>query len=182
MAPDETVELSAPDPAWSQHFDQESIKLVHALVVRSSRVEHIGSTAVPALLANPIVDIMVGVDSYPPPPEFLAPLAQMGYEPLGEAGVPARLCFCKRGSQAFNLHVVQFGNEHWRNNLLLRDYLRAHALEVARYGQLKHRIIATGATRSADYAAKRNGAIAALMKRARTWHDAVRPGARKTGS
>ncbi len=179
MTLDEPVQLSAPDQAWPQYFDEESIKLVHALIVPSSRVEHIGSTAVPSLLANPIIDIMVGVETYPPTPAFLEPLAILGYEPLGEAGVPARLCFRKRRPQAFNLHIVQFGSDHWRNNLMLRNYLRANEEEVARYGTLKHRIVATGASRSVEYVAKRSSAMAALLARAQAWQDAGPPGASK---
>ncbi|MBA3924585.1 MAG: GrpB family protein [Nostocaceae cyanobacterium] len=35
----------------------------------------------------------------------------------------------------FNLHLVQWASGVWTNNLLLRDFLRAHLQEANRYWQ-----------------------------------------------
>src|SRR5438105_344670 len=99
-------------------------------------VEHIGSTAVPGLDAKPIVDLLVGV-----PLELSGLLKLPDYEACGEAGVPGRLYFRKRGPVAFNAQVVVKDGPLWRDALAVRDYLRAHPEEVARYAQAKRSAI-----------------------------------------
>ena len=60
---------------------------------RALKFEHIGSTAVPGLAGKPIVDLMLGA---PPAAwagleELRARIVALGYEDLGEAGVPGRV-------------------------------------------------------------------------------------------
>ncbi len=73
----------------------------------------------PGLIAKPIIDLMLGVDRFPPSAELQTAIERLGYEPLGEAGVPGRLYFRRRGAQHDNLHVVLKGGAHWTNNLAL---------------------------------------------------------------
>jgi len=73
--------------------------------------------------AKPIVDIMLGLDSFPAPPAVSDRLCSLGYEALGEAGVPGRLYFGKRRPTAFNVQAVSFDSPLWKNNLLVRDFL-----------------------------------------------------------
>ena len=59
---DEPVRVVAHDPAWPARFEQERDAL--AQVLRAwlvGEIEHIGSTAVPGLVAKPVIDIMAGV-------------------------------------------------------------------------------------------------------------------------
>ncbi|MGI6706729.1 MAG: GrpB family protein [Clostridia bacterium] len=83
-------------------------------------IEHIGSTSIPGIWAKPIVDIMVGVESFPLGESLIDKMIELGYEYLGEAGVRGRLYFLKRFPKAYNVHVTQFGNMIWKNNILLR--------------------------------------------------------------
>jgi len=56
------VELSEPDPAWSQCFSTHRQRIVSALGATSTDVQHVGSTAVPGLAAKPVVDVQLAVD------------------------------------------------------------------------------------------------------------------------
>src|SRR2546422_4792510 len=56
---DEPVSLAPPDPRWAQQAAEEAARLRAALPEAS--VEHVGSTAVPGLLAKPVIDLLVGL-------------------------------------------------------------------------------------------------------------------------
>ena len=68
-------------------------------------IEHIGSTAVPELQAKPVIDIMIGIKELQHSRQVIQDLSELNYEFLGEANVPGRLYFRKRGERAFNLAV-----------------------------------------------------------------------------
>ena len=53
------VELAASDPAWPEEAERLAESIRGALGTDALAVEHIGSTAVPGLLAKPILDLAV---------------------------------------------------------------------------------------------------------------------------
>ena len=103
---DEPITIEFYNPAWVTHFASERAVVCHALSIELSRVEHIGSTSVAGMQAKPIVDMMLGLDSFPPLLTVTDRLYSLGYEALGEAGVPGRLYFRKRLPNAFNVQAV----------------------------------------------------------------------------
>lgn len=164
---DEAVEIVESRPEWPALFAAEADALRRALGV--SAVEHIGSTAVPGLAAKPIIDIQVGVAGPPDANQVTAPLAALGYEGLGEAGVPGRLYFRRRGAAAYNVHVVELGGSHWRANLAVRDYLRAHPYEAAEYAAQKRNALAAGAATLLAYSDHKAEFVSRLVQRALAW-------------
>jgi ribonuclease III len=158
---DEPVTVQPPDPRWPALAAEEAARLKAALGDAAVEIQHIGSTAVPGLDAKPIVDLLIGVRSLDAPPR------PPDYEACGEAGVPGRLYFRKRGPASFNAQVVVHGGDLWRDALLLRDYLRSHPEESARYGAFKHGLIAAGATSLLRYSREKAPVIAELLGRAR---------------
>jgi GrpB-like predicted nucleotidyltransferase (UPF0157 family) len=52
------------DPRWPELFGREAVRIRAALGNRALRIEHTGSTAVPGLVAKPIIDmLLVVIDS-----------------------------------------------------------------------------------------------------------------------
>ncbi|HSS39323.1 MAG TPA: GrpB family protein, partial [Polyangia bacterium] len=157
---DEPVEITDFDPRLARAYRGERDRLRLGLATASLKFEHIGSTAVPGLAGKPIVDLMLGAS----PPvwatrEELRPrLVALGYEDLGEAGVPGRLHFRRRTAlRAFNVALVEEGGDLWRANLAFRDYLRAHPEEAAAYGSAKREAIASGAQTLLAYSTAKAG-------------------------
>ena len=169
MDVDELITVVPYNPQWSQLFSHEQQHLQEVLGNTVVDIQHVGSTAVPGLAAKPIVDILVGLRKLSLATEYLAVLETLGYEYLGEAGVPERLYFRKRHAHLFNLHLVQWGSEIWINNLLLRDFLRAHPQEANRYGQHKQELIKSGIVTLLAYSDRKAAVIADLLERARAW-------------
>ncbi len=100
-------------------------------------VEHIGSTAVPGLMAKPILDLLAGLDPLDVAPGVTA-MEALGYEYLGEYGIPGREFFRKGGdARTHHVHAVELGGPQWTRHVAFRDYLRAHPDEAARYGAAK---------------------------------------------
>ncbi len=160
---DEPITVEPYNPAWVTQFASERAVLCQALSIEPSRVEHIGSTCVVGMHAKPIVDIMLGLDSFPAPPAVFDRLHSLGYEALGEAGVPGRLYFRKRLPTAFNVQAVSFGSPLWKNNLLLRDFLTTHPAEARRYADEKQRAFQAGHRTLLAYSAAKASTIAELL-------------------
>ncbi|MCE5270266.1 EamA family transporter [bacterium] len=168
---DEPIRVVDYDPCWPERFRAERERLTGALGSLVLGLEHVGSTAVPGLAAKPFVDLLVGVASLDLPQPALAAMRSLGYECLGAAGVPGRVYFRRRAGAdtAFNAHFVLPGSDNWLRNVLLRDYLRAHPEEAARYGALKLEIIRSGVDRLVEYGERKRALVDELRGRARAW-------------
>jgi len=164
---DETVTLAPYDPAWPKLYAQERQRIADALSLPEGSIEHIGSTAVAGLEAKPVIDMMLGMPRFPPPKELLSRLTILGYENLGEAGVPGRIHLRMREGMAFNLHVMQRDGEHWTNNLALRELLRRDPDARARYAAAKQESLQVAGNQLLAYSAAKEPIIAGLLAAAR---------------
>ena len=163
---DEPVKLAPYNERWPAQFESEKSRIALALGAIARAIEHIGSTAVPGMTAKPVVDIQAGFEEKYQPEKWFAALAPLGYQSLGEAGVPGRWYFRKRtGAGNFNLHAVRFAGAHWRNNLLIRDYLRLNPLCAAEYAAAKQRALESSCM-LIGYSDAKSASIAAMIRRA----------------
>jgi GrpB-like predicted nucleotidyltransferase (UPF0157 family) len=167
---DEPVEITDYNPHYEGRYRAERDRVRIGLATASLKFEHIGSTAVPGLAGKPIVDLMLGAapEVWAAREELRPRVVALGYEDLGEAGVPGRIYFRKRTAlRAFNLALVEEGGALWRDNLAVRDYLRGHPDEAAKYAATKQDAIAAGATTLLAYSAAKAGLLTALVDKAR---------------
>jgi GrpB-like predicted nucleotidyltransferase (UPF0157 family) len=153
---DEPVHIVKYDPSWPQSFDHEKRLLLSSADETVIGIEHIGSTAVPQLMAKPIIDIMIGITNYPPSNKLLTILSSIGYTSFGEAGVPERVYLTKRGPKNFNLALVTFGGSHWQRNLKFRNYLRQNPDVCHQYEEIKQAALETGAQELLSYSSFKN--------------------------
>ena len=137
------VRIVEYDPTWPELYAAEAERLQAVLPAGLvSSVEHFGSTAVPGLIAKPIIDILVAVRSMQKAREIaVQPLEAIGYAFWFENPRLDRMFFVKGLPPAalhrtHHLHIMESGTE-MLGQLLFRDYLRAHPDEASRYGNLK---------------------------------------------
>lgn len=161
---DEPVIITPFNPKWPQEYLDEKNALMSHLKNSIKGIEHIGSTAVPGLDAKPIIDIMIGIGSYPPAKEWIRQVEDLGYNCFGEAGVPGRLYFTKRGKVKFNLAVVEFEGRHWINNLKIRNYLQTHPKAALEYSRLKAKALQVGADTLLQYSQFKERFLQNLLK------------------
>ena len=134
------VVLSPPDPDWAHRYDAERPRIA-AIFSEAVRIEHIGSTAVPGLLAKPVVDILVVLPQTHPRPEHIRAMEAIGYEHLGEYGIAGRTYF--RRQRAFHVHAFPVWHIEVERNLIFRDQLRADPERARAYAELKLHLAAT---------------------------------------
>jgi GrpB-like predicted nucleotidyltransferase (UPF0157 family) len=121
-------------------FDAEKARILEACGKWLVTVEHIGSTSVPGLAAKPIIDMMPGLRRLEDGRHCIEPLQELGYQYLGEYGIPERYYFNKGVPRSHHVHMFEVGHEQWDRHLLFRDYLRAHPEALAAYAELKREL------------------------------------------
>jgi GrpB-like predicted nucleotidyltransferase (UPF0157 family) len=153
----ELVAVSAHDPAWAERAAVLIAALHGALGVRALRIDHVGSTAIPAMDAKDVLDIQVSVTDLDDAQErFDGPLHDLGFArapngthdhvPAGRNDDPtlwAKRLWVRRGSgEDINLHVRLGGSPNERLALLFRDWMCAHPQAVIAYSAIKRSLAA----------------------------------------
>lgn len=140
----EVVSLHPHDPAWASRFHIERNRLLAALPGTFEQIEHIGSTAVPGLIAKPIIDILGGVATMDDVDALVDRLRANGYVTSREFNATLAdrrwLMRCKDGHRTHHLHVVAHDGTVWRERLAFRDALRTDATLARRYADLKSQL------------------------------------------
>jgi GrpB-like predicted nucleotidyltransferase (UPF0157 family) len=166
--------MSAPavvvpyDPHWPALFETLKAHADAALAGVPHVTEHVGSTAVPGLDAKPIIDIDVVVPSAGLAGPAAGALAQAGWGPEGDLGVTGREAFTPpAGLPYHHMYVVVAGSKPHRDHVDLRDYLRAHPAEAARYARLKHGLAGLLRTDRVAYTEGKAELITGFLRQAR---------------
>lgn len=139
------VILTGPDPNWSLRFREEEALIRDALGEDCiNRLGHIGSTAVPDLIAKPTIDILLEVTTDTPNDRLLTVFADLGYHFIPKPENPAPHMMFVKGytpegfqGQAFHLHIRYPGD--W-DEYYFRDYLRTNPDAAREYANLKLRL------------------------------------------
>ncbi|MCS7040039.1 MAG: GrpB family protein [Caldilineales bacterium] len=163
------VRLAHYDPRWAVAFAAEAARLREALGPYALAIEHIGSTAIPGIPAKPILDIGVAVQRFEEAAACVPLLERLGYEYLGENGIPRRH-FLRRGHPTtHHLHITEIGSRQWEEHLLFRDYLRSHPDEAQRYAALKRELAQRHPNDRDAYLEGKAAFITAVLDAARAW-------------
>jgi GrpB-like predicted nucleotidyltransferase (UPF0157 family) len=132
-------------------------KLAAALGPLAVRIEHIGSTSIPAMAAKDVIDLQVSTpDLEAAAVAFADPLRDLEFErfPYAYDHVPAgrqdsQELWAKRfwarrehADGPVNLHVRVVGSPNERLALLFRDWFRAHPAAVQPYAEFKRGLAA----------------------------------------
>jgi len=137
------IVVVAYDPAWPAEFEAEAQRIARALGSNVVALHHIGSTAIPGMFAKPILDILLEVDDLAALDRETGALQALGYEAMGEFGIPRRRYFRKSnaaGVRTHHLHAFQVGDAEIERHLAFRDYLIAHPAAAQAYGALKQEL------------------------------------------
>jgi GrpB-like predicted nucleotidyltransferase (UPF0157 family) len=134
------IRINDYDDRWPALAESACRELIDALPGIFTAIEHIGSTAVPGLAAKAIVDLMAAVPMLGMMADQEPTLMNLGYQRY-DAGMPNRLFYLRDagGCRTHHLHVVTIDTWPARNERLLRDYLRSHPEQAARYAEHKRR-------------------------------------------
>ncbi len=159
------------DPAWAEGAAAEIGRIAAAVGGTAVRIEHVGSTAVPGLAAKPIVDLQLSVADVDARSLYVVQLESLDYLFAPDPASPDFHFFGLPAARprTHHLHVCAAGSEDERRHLAVRDYLRAHPEEVARYGALKRGLAARAPGDRLAYIEGKDTYVAALECRALAW-------------
>jgi GrpB-like predicted nucleotidyltransferase (UPF0157 family) len=159
------IEIVEYNPRWPAQYNEIAARLAATFGDRALRIDHIGSTSVPGLVAKPIIDVQVTVRDFDGVPEaLLAAGLEMSefardHRPPGttvpDEQLEKRLGFTRAGPIDAHVHVRVDGRFNQRYALLFRDYLRAAPEAAASYAAIKRALAdIVGDDRDAYYAVK----------------------------
>ena len=151
-------------PQWADAYARECGAIERALAPAACEVHHIGSTAVPGLLAKPVIDILLVVPDIAALHE--AALVTLGYEARGEYGIAERRYFVRddaTNARRYHLHAFAAGHSAIHRHLALRDLLRADPAARERYAATKRKALATAGGNKALYQAGKDCTIRHLL-------------------
>ncbi|OON67123.1 GrpB family protein [Hymenobacter sp. CRA2] len=152
FGPSRPVVLVPYRAAWREEFAELAQRIRAVVGPAVTRIDHIGSTAVPGLRAKDVIDVQLTVPELPAAATRLQPLWAAGfqqgrswqydvYHPLPADSPELRKLYMREpaGERRVHMHIREAGRFNARYALLFRDYLRANAPARAEYELLKRR-------------------------------------------
>ncbi len=122
---------------WPELFEREAQRIRAVLGERALRIEHIGSTSVPGLVAKPIIDMLLVVNDSADEGAYVSALETAGYVlRIREPDWYQHRMF-KGPDTDLNLHVHSPGCPEIDRMLAFRDWLRKNAADRDLYARTK---------------------------------------------
>ncbi len=164
--------IEGPRESWPADFAHEAGLVAAALGPTLLALHHIGSTAIPGICAKPIIDLLGEVGSLEAVDARCGEMERLGYEVMGEFGLPGRRFFRKsnaEGRRTHHLHAFLAGSSEVVRHLAFRDYVRCHADVAREYDALKRRLESScGGDREA-YIVGKDAFVKDVERRALAW-------------
>ncbi len=166
------VEVVPHNPQWRDAFEAEAKHVAAALGKNVVAIHHIGSTAIPNIYAKPVVDLLVEVRDITQVDGQSSAMESLGYEVMGEYGIPGRRYFRKdnqEGIRTHNIHAFEAGSADVERHLAFRDYMIAHSVDAQRYSELKRKLAEKHPQSMDGYMDGKDGFIKEIDRKAAQW-------------
>ncbi len=158
------------NPNWQKMYKEESEKIKNILDDIIVDIHHIGSTAIPGIKAKPAIDILVEVKDIEGVDQYNHKMKELGYEAMGEYGIPKRR-FCRKGgnNRTHHIHIFQVGNEKIERHINFKEYLIAHPDKAREYSKLKEKLVNKYTHDVENYTNGKSDFIKEIDKKAKLW-------------
>ena len=134
------IEIVAYDPHWPEIFKKHAAIIAAALGNAALRIEHIGSTSVPALGAKPIVDILLVIEDSSIETSYRIQMEQAGYQlRVREPAFHEHRMF-RTQERDVHIHVFSPTSPEIERYLTFRNRLRTNRAERQVYEQTKREL------------------------------------------
>ncbi len=132
------VKLVPHQKEWAKLFEKER-KSLNKILGDKIRIEHVGSTSIPDIVAKPIIDIAIGYSNKNQKENIFRQLSSVGYEDMGEKGKINHRFFAKgsNDNRTHYIHVVEINSPGWNEYVLFRDFLLKDKKARDDYNKLK---------------------------------------------
>ena len=162
------VVLSDYNPAWPDGFDKMASYIRDSLGDDIAlKVEHFGSTAIPNMVAKPIIDVLIEIPAFDEARQrALSVLNDETWEYWWSSG---HMVFIKRkelmGKRTHHLHLAPKGHPVWKGTAF-RDYLRANWDDASRYMEFKKMLAESNRTDRERYTNLKTQFVEAINQKA----------------
>ena len=166
-----TVDLYEYETEWAGQFEDAERELVAALDDLVAGAHHIGSTAVPELVAKCTIDIALEVRSIAEFIEAIARVEALGYECRPASWFDDQHAFLRRirgDERTHHLHVVTQGHADLDDWIDFRDWLRENPDAVQRYAKVKRQLAETHYADREAYVDGKTAIVEQLLAEARS--------------
>jgi len=164
------VGIVSYNPNWKEIYKEESKKIKNVLSDIIIDIHHIGSTAIPGIKAKPVIDILVEVKDIEAVDRYNNKMEELGYEVMGEYGIPKRRFFRKGGNnRTHHIHIFQVGNEEIERHINFKEYLIAHPDKVREYSKLKEKLTNKYTYDVENYTNGKSDFIKEIDRKAKLW-------------
>ncbi len=133
-----TLGLIEHNKNWSHQFETEVSEIVAIKNLGIIAAYHIGSTAIVAIKAKPVIDIMLEVHDLRVIDKHNSSFNKLGYDSKGALGIIGRRFFQKGESyRTHHLHIYQSGNHEIERHRLFVEFLNYFPHKALEYEKLK---------------------------------------------
>jgi GrpB-like predicted nucleotidyltransferase (UPF0157 family) len=159
------IELHAYDSSWPRRYAEHASRIRDALGERAVRLEHVGSTSVPGLVAKPVIDIALEVPDSADEAAYTGRLEAAGYVlRMREPDWFEHRLFHPPAHDV-NLHVFSAGCSETSRMVRFRDRLRASAADRELYARTKRELAAREWRYTQQYADAKTSVVEEIMAR-----------------
>ncbi|HEX3814528.1 MAG TPA: GrpB family protein [Mycobacteriales bacterium] len=160
------IELAEYDKAWPALFTREAQRIRAVLGATALRIEHVGSTSVPGLLAKPIIDLLLVVPDSADEAAYVPALENAGYVLRVREPEWFEHRLFRGPDTRINLHVFTVDVTEIDRMLRFRDWLRRHDDDRDLYAQTKRELARRDWRHVEDYANAKTAVVQEIMSRA----------------
>lgn len=163
-----TIKLVKHNSQRLEAFEQEAKNIKNIFGNKIVDLQHVGSTAIPGIVAKPIIDMILTVPSLKKFGKYTAALEKIDYK-LKMENRKDRLFFTKgpEDKRTHYLHIAE-KDSGYDDMTVFRDYMRKHHTVARAYNNLKQRLAARYASKRNMYSDRKRNFIAAVIRRAKS--------------
>ena len=138
--------LSEYNPKWIDWFNQLKNFFEKTLGELLIIIEHVGSTAVPKMVAKPIIDVDLVIE-FQNFSQAKGILEGIGYIHQGDLGIVGREAFdliikeLKQNLPTLHLYICDKDSRELKQHLIFRDFLCKHPEYISQYSMLKKKLV-----------------------------------------
>lgn len=172
----EPVTVEKYNPEWNSWFEQLCSYFESKLAPFILRIEHVGSTSVPGMVAKPIIDfdIIIRMSDFE---EIQSRLEVIGYVHQGDLGIPEREAFgltdleLKERLPPHHLYVCDLNSKELHRHIVFRDYLRDHPEDAMKYSEIKGNLVKEHSGDRELYIQGKDPLVREILERALHWYN-----------
>jgi GrpB-like predicted nucleotidyltransferase (UPF0157 family) len=172
----ESVIVEEFNSEWISWFETLCSFFEHKLDPYVLRIEHVGSTSIPGMVAKPIIDfdIVIRMSDFE---EIQSRLEVIGYVHQGDLGIPEREAFTlhdlelKKRLPPHHLYVCDIQSKELHRHIAFRNYLHEHPEEAVEYSKIKEQLVKEHSGDREMYIQGKDSLVRGILGRALHWYD-----------